>query len=334
MIRATSGRRILFGLALSLALGLAGCGAGGGNEKSAASVVSASEGSDAPSSAAAADSGAKETRTLTDAAGHEVEVPAKPQRIIAPFLEDPLTALGVKPVAQWAASGVPQQYLQDKLKDVPLLNMMNGLVPEDAFSHEPDLIVLPSGNYLKAATYEDFSKVAPTFVLSQDTNDWRGSLTKLGDLLGKSEEAKAALDAYDRKLEEARTSLRTAVGEKTAVLLQPNGDKDFKLFGEHFYSGALLYDGLGFKPPKLLGGDYDTYSMETLAQLDDVDYLFVLSGRGRPQPPTDNPLWKSLPAVKQGHVFEADSGHWFNQNVIANGLIIDDVLRDIVPSNG
>ncbi|MBB6736083.1 ABC transporter substrate-binding protein, partial [Cohnella zeiphila] len=244
MIRAASGKRIFIGLALSLALGLAGCGANGGQEQSSASASPASDAGGSSPAAAAADSGSTGTRTVTDAAGHEVEAPANPQRILAPFLEDALTALGVKPVAQWSAGGVPQQYLQDKLSGVPLLNMMNGLVPEEAFSHQPDLIVLPSSDYLKAATYEDFSKAAPTYILSQDTNDWRGNLTKLGDLLGKSDEAKEALDAYDKKLEDAKTSLQKAVGEKTAVLLQPNGDKDFKLFGAHFYSGALLYDGL------------------------------------------------------------------------------------------
>jgi len=77
----------------------------------------------------------------------------------------------------------------------------------------------------------------------------------------------------------------------------------------------------------VLKGDYESYSVETLAELKKVDYIFVLSGEGRAKPPENNSLWKNLPAVKQGHVFEVDSGHWFNQNVIADGKIVEDVLR-------
>jgi iron complex transport system substrate-binding protein len=253
-------------------------------------------------------------KTLTDAMGHTVKVPIQPKRIIAPFLEDALTALGIKPVAQWSAAGQPQQYLQKELKDVAILHMEGGLKPEEALSYNPDLIILTSEAYMKNGSYEEFSKVAPTYVLSKDENDWRGNFAKLGEVLGKSSEADQAIKKLDQKLTDAKEQIRTNAGDKTAVLLQA-GDKGYKLFGAQFYSGKLLYEGLGFKQPKLLKGDYETYSIETLAQLDDVDYIFVLSGKGRAKPPVDNPLWTQLPAVKQGHVYEADSGHWFNQNM-------------------
>ncbi|BFT73743.1 ABC transporter substrate-binding protein [Paenibacillus sp. P36] len=303
---------------------LAGCGAGNDTKQVGAGTANSTQ----PASSAATQKPETE-RTLTDAMGHTVKVPAQPKRIIAPFLEDGLTALGVKPVAQWSAAGQPQEYLQKELKDVAILHMEGGLKPEEALSYNPDLIILTSEAYIKNGSYEEFSKVAPTYVLSKDENDWRGNFAKLGEVLGKSSEADQAAKKLEQTLIEAKEQIRTKVGDKTAVLLQA-GDKGYKLFGAQFYSGKLLYDGLGFKQPKLLKGDYETYSMESLAQLDDVDYLFVLSGKGRAKPPVDNPLWKQLPAVKQGHVFDADSGHWFNQNVIANQLIIDDVLRDVV----
>lgn len=41
-----------------------------------------------------------ETRTVEDEFG-EVEIPAKPQRVAAIYLEDYLTALEVKPTVQW-----------------------------------------------------------------------------------------------------------------------------------------------------------------------------------------------------------------------------------------
>lgn len=278
---------------------------------------------------APANTGDDAVRVLKDAMGHEVNVPAHPQRVIAPFLEDPVAALGLKPVAQWGAAGVPQHYLQDKLQDVPVLHMEGGLKPEETLSYKPDLIIFMAPTYLANGSYEQFAKIAPTFVLSDNEADWRGNLEKLGALLNEDEAAKAALEQYDKKAADAKTQLGALPSEKTAVLMQADGEKGFKLFGPNFYGGETLYKTLGFKQPAVLKGDYETYSIETLAELKDVDYIFVISGEGRGKPPVDNPLWKSLSAVKAGQVFDADSGHWFNANLIANGLIMDDVLKDV-----
>jgi len=315
---------------------LAACGSSNTESSSPSSSAAVSEpaastaNAGASSSAVASEvSGDAEFRVLTDAAGHEVKVPAHPQRIVAPFLEDPLTALGIKPVAQWGAGGVPQQYLKDKLADVPVLKMDDGLKPEETLSYSPDLIVFPSPAYMPKDGYEQFAKIAPTFVLSDNDADWRGNLEKLGKLLNEEEAAERALEQYDDKLKNALARLGNLPSTKTAVLLQGVDEKSFKLFGPGFYGGATLYDALGFQQPGVLSGNYETYSIEKLAELEDVDYIFVLSGPGRAAPPSDNPLWKVLKAVKEGHVFEADSGYWFNINSIAGGLIIDDVLRDL-----
>ncbi|WP_164545427.1 ABC transporter substrate-binding protein [Paenibacillus albus] len=274
-------------------------------------------------------SNADDFRTLTDAAGHEVKVPNHPKRIIAPFLEDPLSALGVKPVAQWGAGGVPQHYLQDQLKEVPVLDMNGGLKAEEALSYKPDLIVFLAPTYIPDGNYDQFAKIAPTFVLSNDETDWKGNLEKLGKLLNEDDAAKKAVEDYDKSLADAKDQLGSLPSEKTAVVLQADEEKGFALFGPSFYGGATLYGALGFKQPAIVKNDYDKFSIEALAQLQDVDYIFVISGEGRGKPPVNNPLWKGLSAVKAGHVYEADSGHWFNANPIANKLIIADVLKDV-----
>jgi len=268
-----------------------------------------------------------EFHVLTDAMGHEVSVPVNPQRILAPFIEDPLTALGVKPVAQWGANLVPQQYLQDKLADVPVLAMDGGLKTEEALSYNPDLIIFLAPSYMPNGAYDTFAQIAPTFVLSDNPADWKGNLEKLGALLNQQDSAKQALATYDAQLKSAKEKLGNLPAEKTAILLQGIDEKGFKLFGPNFFGGQLLHEELGFKQPKLLQGDYELYSVEMLSELQEVDYIFVLSGEGRAKPPEGNSIWKNLPAVKAGHVFEANSGHWFNSNPIANSLMIDDVLR-------
>ncbi|MEK0315546.1 ABC transporter substrate-binding protein [Cohnella sp. 56] len=320
-----SSRLAQFATILLIVFLLAACGDSG--DKGGASSQTASAAATAQPSASPAASEA-DGRLLTDADGHEVRVPDHPQRIVAPFLEDPLSALGMKPVAQWGAGGVPQQYLQDKLSDVPVLRMDDGLKPEEVLSYNPDLIIFLTSAYAPSGSYEQFAKIAPTFVLSTSDADWRGNLEKLGALLNEQDAAAAALARYDEKLADAKAKLGSLPSEKTAVLLQA-ADKGFKLFGSDFYGGVTLYQALGFGQPAVLKGSYESYSAEQLAELADVDYIFVLSGPGRQAPPTDNPLWQQLKAVKEGHVFEADSGYWFNLNSIAGGLIIDDVLKNV-----
>ncbi|THF76224.1 ABC transporter substrate-binding protein [Cohnella fermenti] len=317
-----------------LMLLLAACGSSdktenGASASSPAASSSAEASADASPSSSPAASAESGVRTLTDAMGHTVEVPAHPERIIAPFLEDPLAALGLKPVAQWGAAGQPQQYLQDKLADVPVLNMDEGLTAEETLSYTPDLIIFASPAYMAKIDYDQFSKIAPTYVLAEDGADWQTSLENLGALLGEEDAVKTALEQYDSKLEAAKAQLGSLPSEKTAVLLLPQDDKSFKLFGPNFYGGKMLYQTLGFQQPAVLNGDFEAYSMESLADLKDVDYIFVISGTGRPKPPTDNALWQALGAVKAGHVFEADSGHWFNDNLVANELIVQDVVSAV-----
>ncbi|MHA7966821.1 hypothetical protein ACX93W_22165 [Paenibacillus sp. CAU 1782] len=59
---------------------------------------------------------------VTDELGHEVEIPANPLRIFAPYMEDSLLSLNVLPVAQWGNGGKGQSYLQDRQQDVPAVD--------------------------------------------------------------------------------------------------------------------------------------------------------------------------------------------------------------------
>lgn len=61
-----------------------------------------------------------EMNIMTDAMGHEVEIPENPERVLGTYLEDYLVTLGVTPVAQWSAPNGTQVYLEDQLEEVPL----------------------------------------------------------------------------------------------------------------------------------------------------------------------------------------------------------------------
>ncbi|MET1168382.1 ABC transporter substrate-binding protein, partial [Bacillus velezensis] len=109
-------------------------------------------------------------RTLTDAMGHEVTIPANPERIIASYLEDHLVTLGVKPAAQWAinnGSGL-QDYLQTDLNGIP--GIASDLPFEAMASFSPDLIIMGSESTVEGEKYEQYNKIAPTYVLGDEVN--------------------------------------------------------------------------------------------------------------------------------------------------------------------
>ncbi len=274
-------------------------------------------------------------RTLTDALGNEVTIPADPQRIIAAYLEDHLVALGVKPVAQWSVPNGIQDYLQKDLEGIPTISY--GLPFEEVLSFTPDLLILAYNAEAEGDKYAQYAKIAPTYVLGDETNnDWRKALLKVGDILGKSEEAQKALDQYEAKAKEAKEKLQAGGAQSASAiwLIQ----KNFYVVSDKASSGAVLYNDLGLTAPDVVKeisltgtGNWNAISLEELAEMN-VDNIFLINGdKGDGAETLKDPLWQNIPAVKNGKVFEMDSaGSWLYSGSIANSQIIDDVLASLV----
>ncbi|QGR00155.1 ABC transporter substrate-binding protein [Paenibacillus psychroresistens] len=274
--------------------------------------------------------------TVKDALGNEVKIPANPQRIIASYLEDPLVALGVKPVAQWSVPNGIQDYLQKDLAGIP--NISYDLPFEAVTSFNPDLLIIASNSEVKDGKYEQYNKIAPTYVLGDDINkDWRQALLKIGEILNKSADAQKALDTYEAKAKEAKEKLTQSIGTQSAAaiwLVQ----KNFYIVSENLSSGSVLYKDMGLAAPDVVKevsktgtGNWLPISMEKLADMN-VDHLFLInSDKETGSEALKDAVWKNIPAVKNGHVYEFDSKHsWLYGGVIANSQVIDDVLTSLV----
>ncbi|MEK8131289.1 AraC family transcriptional regulator [Paenibacillus filicis] len=313
-------------LLLSLALLLSACGA----NPDAARNNQAPAASQTPEPAAA-------ERTLTDSLGHEVKVPAKPQRIIGSYLEDHLVALGIKPVAQWSVKQTNVQfYLQDALKDVPLIP--SDLPFEAVTSFQPDLILIDSAEIVAGDKYAQYAKIAPTYTVGMDkNNDWRQELLEIGKVLNKSTEAQQVLDQYEAKVKEAKEKLQKSIGTKSAVAIW-HSKKNFYVVNENMSSGDVLYRDLGFSIPaeiKELSGtsknNWIALSLEKLAKLD-ADYIFLVNSNGKDaSEELQRPLWKNIPAVQKGQVYEFGlEKSWLYTGTIANTKMIEDVLSSVI----
>ena len=273
-------------------------------------------------------------KTVTDAVG-EMEFPANPEKVLAPNMEDYLVTLGITPVAQWSIGTSVHTYLQDELKDVPLISW--DMPIEDVIEAEPDLIMFESEAAIQEGMYEEYKKVAPTYVFKpEDTEDWKTQLTVMGKLFGKEDAAKTAIEEYEQKAEDAKIQVKEAIGDESAALIWVTGGQFFVFEGDR-YASNVLYKDLGITMPtyiKDLGKSQDVWqaiALEALADLD-ADHLFIMAAENEEGIETleNSSVYKSIPAVKKDQVyFFEDSSNWTINAKTANEVTIDHVLESL-----
>jgi iron complex transport system substrate-binding protein len=269
---------------------------------------------------------------LTDAMG-DVIIPANPKRIIAPYLEDSLIALGVKPAAQWSIGETVLDYLQPELKDVPKIGW--DLPLEQAISNNPDLIIFSSPSSVQKGQYEEYKKIAPTYVFKNEVSaDWRKQLTQMGEILSKQKEAKESLTNYDAKVAEAKAKIQESIGDESAAIIWVMADK-FYLLENNRFSAKVLYNDLAIKQPAFvenLGAaavQWDPIALEKLPEIK-ADHIFLVSKNGEAGLDilTKSSIWNGLDAVKNGHVYEMNEpSFWTINGLIASDKTIDEVVK-------
>lgn len=276
-------------------------------------------------------------RTLKDAMGHEVTIPANPKHIIASYLEDNLIALGITPVAQWSVNDGAglQDYLQAYLKDVPTIP--SELPFEAVASFTPDLIIMSSAQEVEGSKYDQYAKIAPTYVVEIENNsDWREKLLSVGEIFEKTDEAKQVLEVYEKKATESKKIIQDSIGAESAAAIWLVNNK-FYIVSENVSSGAVLYGDLGLSTPSVVKeisstatGNWSSISLERLAELD-ADHIFLInSDKGNGAEMLKDPVWKNIPAVKNSHIYEYGAEtSWLYSGVIANTQIIDSVVESL-----
>ncbi|MDU5510139.1 ABC transporter substrate-binding protein [Enterococcus gilvus] len=271
-----------------------------------------------------------DVRTLTDAQDHKVEIPKKPKKIIASYLEDYLVALDEKPVAQWTVGeGRIQHYLQDDLKGIPTINY--DLPYEDVLKFEPDLLLIGSNGSLEGGKYKEYAKIAPTYVVKNGDNvTWRDQLEDIGNVLDKKDQAKEVEKNYDALVTKTKDELKDKIEGKSAAVLWVTNNSAF-MVADTRSSGQLLYKELGFEVPKLTKdvsekatADFSQVSLESLSQLD-ADYLFLVNSDSGAAMFKD-PLWENITAVKNKQLFEFDgNSSWLYNGPIAYTKMVENI---------
>jgi len=265
-------------------------------------------------------------RLVKDARG-EVEVPLDPGRIVAlhNIFSEALVAMGTAPVgAVERPSGLPSQLL-DALKDTQPVGDQDSPDFEAILALEPDLILAQADEI--GDNYELLSAIAPTLLLDEPEGPWREWLRGLGEAIGRTDQAAAAIAAYDARAAEVKAQIAAVRPDDTVLLLRVR-EKDIRVYGGSRRSGPVLYQDLGLNPHPLVPLDVEhvTVSNEIIPELT-ADHIFLLAEDEAKMAGIEaTALWQGLPAVKAGHVYRVNMEPW-NQSTgpISFGVIVEDV---------
>ncbi|ATP41651.1 ferrichrome ABC transporter substrate-binding protein [Solibacillus sp. R5-41] len=253
-----------------------------------------------------------EYRTYTDYLGHKVEIPNSPKQVIyqgenyGDLL--PLNADIIGGSYSWITGLI----FEDQVKNVEDVGFPINL--EKVLELKPDLIIIADTD---EKVFEQLSKIAPTVVFDTFA-PLENRLTELGDIVNKKQEATEWLKEYKEKEKAMWKQLLDEgilkSGETASVFTYYPGDRLFVMASTGL--SQVLYHPDGFKPGDKIqpildqGKGFEQISLELLPEFAG-DRIFILT------PETDeaiqstkdmlnSPVWKGLPAVKNGKVYSLD----------------------------
>lgn len=346
---------------LSLALGGCGSQAVSGNSKGAAAFDAETLRADTPE-AIDEELAARFERTkkaadkmFAEEDGHLVirhkygrtVLPERPQRIAVIGLEDTAVSLGI-PIA--AAHLSKNSYLYPLMKekgiaDIPINAETKTINLEAVQQVRPDLILMRD-SYDRNA-YNALAKIAPVVALDLQKEE----LTALAAAraVGQPERGEERLRAYYDVVKRARLAIKGQIGSATVAYLRVL-QKEIRLYP---YSAnatnRFMYELLNLRPDPMAvqldkAKNNLAISLESLPDLR-ADYLILSSGYGasssgnsgaarrRYEALREDPLWKTLPAVREGHLLEVDGVVWNAHGLIAKERAIEDLADWLAPAN-
>ncbi|MFC9542662.1 ABC transporter substrate-binding protein [Lysinibacillus sp. NPDC056959] len=244
-----------------------------------------------------------ETKTVQTTNG-EIVIPTNPKRIVAEEYIASLLVLDVKPVGA-PGLALENYYLKEALKGVEDIGVYGKPSTERILALKPDMIITGNGE-----NYDALSKIAPTVVIPYgELKDAHEELTYFGELLGKEQEAKDWLAQYDQKIADAKAQVDAIIPEDASFSIIEDAGKSYYAYGDNFGRGGQpVYQALGRKPPvkvadEIMEKQWAEISEEVLADYTG-DYIILTSNGNRTvEEYKKDPVWGSLPAVKNDHLY-------------------------------
>lgn len=256
-------------------------------------------------------------RSMVDAAGRTVVLPAQPQRVLAlsEIDLDSLLALKLKPVGATNGRGqsAMPHYLGSAVSGIASVGNFGSPVLDLVIGAQPDLILV--GSLPDPELLAQLSKIAPTVVSYKQGENWQLALRRIAAVVGRNAEAEALLSTYQRRADSVRAKLGVQANATVSVVRwNPQGPA--YMLKDAFASlvltdvklrrpAAQMQAGVAHSPP---------LSLEALSRID-ADWLFV--GTLNTSQANDalaaarqSPAFRQLGAVQKGHMVAIDGSLW------------------------
>ncbi len=247
--------------------------------------------------------------TLTDVLGRQVQVAARPQRVVtlSPTATEMVHTVGGTIVGRDSSSTYPPEW-----QSLPTVGSAYGPNVESVIALKPDLVIVEA--ITQGRLIESLSKVgAPVMaVRAASLDDINKGLTLVGTALDQSNKATQAIASIKTRIDAAAASVPTS---KKALILIYDADRNIYAAKPESYPGAVasmlkltnLAAGLPDSGPF---PGFTLFSGEK-ALSSNPDIIFAISPAPAPAPKLSQilvqvPGYKDLDAVKSGRVKEID----------------------------
>ncbi|MEK4566821.1 iron-siderophore ABC transporter substrate-binding protein [Alkalihalobacillus sp. FSL R5-0424] len=246
---------------------------------------------------------------------------------------DHLLALDKQPVGTVYAStdqALPE-YLEDLPGDPTLLGTYEEPNVEQILSLTPDLIIATDAH---EGIQDQLESIAPTLIFDR-MEDWKTIQLKMGDILGKRDQAEGIIADYNEKVDALKEELSETMSEETVALIRPRDDM-IRLHTTDHRTSEILYEDLGLKAPELAEGHTETSSMISIEILPEVnaDHFFLLQDATNTELTKefmDTAVWQGLKPVKEDQVYEKDTALWVGYySPLALNIVVDQVAEELI----
>ncbi|UNO42372.1 iron-siderophore ABC transporter substrate-binding protein [Streptomyces sp. MST-110588] len=274
-------------------------------------------------------------RTVRHAMGNTT-LKAAPRRVVVLDVGelDNVVSLGVKPVgyAPTEGDGGIPDYLKKDAGNPKSVGTVNSLNLEAVHQLKPDLIL---GSKLRAEKqYEQLSKIAPTVFSIRPGFTWKQNYLLNAAALDRTGQARAKLAAYTAKA----GKLGADIGpDKPTISMLRYMPQFTRLYAQQSFIGTILKDAGLPRPKNQQVKDLAVeVSPENINQAD-ADWIFT-GVYGDPKSTKrdvaeNNPLWKKLQAVRDGHAKDVPDETWYlGLGVTAADSVLDDLRAALVHS--
>lgn len=243
----------------------------------------------------------------------DVQVPKNPQRIVdlTAFTTGYFVALDA-PVVGATSGAINNKYIKEQLAAQGTVDLGETPTAEPILALKPDLIIVYQGT----EGIDQLEAIAPVVQIAYGKDNFKDLIVKLGKLTNHEDAATAWVEKWNAQIAELKPQIEAAMGDRTVSLLNPY-EKGIYVFGHNYgRGGEIIYSEFGLKAPAKAqaesidsGTGWASISLEVLPEYaGDVIFTSPWSGdTSDPEVVYGNSIWKNLPAVKAGHVFQLDA---------------------------